>query len=220
MGVSSALFTCFEGKAPTQWVGTTACWMWVPQFGMMCSTYPICSGVGNDSNSGPGSTNTSDSNIPGIFDLDVGDTNWVITSSFIIFTMQTGETLRAAWRYAVLQQPTVRCNILEKCKSLPPVPPFKTSCQVDLRSILWPCRSSGGYSPVSYRVSPSSIPGQFMWFSNYFRFSGPTSVNLESSHEITKAEDLWIKMRRSRATGMWPVATLFRLSFNICFWKK
>ncbi|PNF29238.1 hypothetical protein B7P43_G10466 [Cryptotermes secundus] len=57
---------------------------------MMCSTYPICSGVGNDSNSGPGATNTSDSNIPGIFDLDVGDTNWVITSSFIIFTMQTG----------------------------------------------------------------------------------------------------------------------------------
>jgi hypothetical protein len=75
--------------------------MRVPQFAVMCSTYPICSGVGNDSNNGPGATNTSDSNIPGIFNLDVGDTNWVITSSFIIFTMQTGEThhyalLRAA----------------------------------------------------------------------------------------------------------------------------
>jgi hypothetical protein len=83
-------------KAPTQWVGTTACWMRVPQFVMMCSTYPICSGVSNGSNNEPGATNTSDSNIPGIFNLDVGDTNWVITSSFIIFTMQTGDTLLRA----------------------------------------------------------------------------------------------------------------------------
>lgn len=28
--------------------------------------------------------------IPGIYDLEIEDTNWVMTSSFIIFTMQTG----------------------------------------------------------------------------------------------------------------------------------
>lgn len=28
--------------------------------------------------------------IPGMYDLSVEDTNWVLTSSFIIFTMQTG----------------------------------------------------------------------------------------------------------------------------------
>lgn len=28
--------------------------------------------------------------IPGVYDLTVEDTNWVLTSSFIIFTMQTG----------------------------------------------------------------------------------------------------------------------------------
>lgn len=29
--------------------------------------------------------------IPGVYDLNTEDTNWVLTSSFIIFTMQTGE---------------------------------------------------------------------------------------------------------------------------------
>lgn len=29
--------------------------------------------------------------IPGVYDLSVEDTNWVLTSSFIIFTMQTGK---------------------------------------------------------------------------------------------------------------------------------
>lgn len=29
--------------------------------------------------------------IPGVYDLTVEDTNWVLTSSFIIFTMQTGK---------------------------------------------------------------------------------------------------------------------------------
>lgn len=28
--------------------------------------------------------------IPGVYDLEIEDTNWVLTSSFIIFTMQTG----------------------------------------------------------------------------------------------------------------------------------
>lgn len=28
--------------------------------------------------------------IPGVYDLTLEDTNWVLTSSFIIFTMQTG----------------------------------------------------------------------------------------------------------------------------------
>lgn len=28
--------------------------------------------------------------IPGVYDLTTEDTNWVLTSSFIIFTMQTG----------------------------------------------------------------------------------------------------------------------------------
>lgn len=32
--------------------------------------------------------------IPGIYDLEIEDTNWVLTSSFIIFTMQTGELCR------------------------------------------------------------------------------------------------------------------------------
>lgn len=29
--------------------------------------------------------------IPGLYDLSVEDANWVLTSSFIIFTMQTGK---------------------------------------------------------------------------------------------------------------------------------
>lgn len=29
--------------------------------------------------------------IPGVYDLNTEDTNWVLTSSFIIFTMQTGK---------------------------------------------------------------------------------------------------------------------------------
>lgn len=29
--------------------------------------------------------------IPGLYDLSTEDTNWVLTSSFIIFTMQTGK---------------------------------------------------------------------------------------------------------------------------------
>lgn len=29
--------------------------------------------------------------IPGVYDLTVEDSNWVLTSSFIIFTMQTGK---------------------------------------------------------------------------------------------------------------------------------
>lgn len=29
--------------------------------------------------------------IPGMYDLTVEDSNWVLTSSFIIFTMQTGK---------------------------------------------------------------------------------------------------------------------------------
>lgn len=28
--------------------------------------------------------------VPGMYDLEIEDTNWVLTSSFIIFTMQTG----------------------------------------------------------------------------------------------------------------------------------
>ncbi|GFG38745.1 hypothetical protein Cfor_02773, partial [Coptotermes formosanus] len=44
----------------------------------------------NDLGNGSAASNRSDGSIPSIFDLDVGDTNWVITSSFIIFTMQTG----------------------------------------------------------------------------------------------------------------------------------
>lgn len=50
---------------------------------------------------GPSIFNTSESQsfwtvrnssyvIPGVYDLTVEDTNWVLTSSFIIFTMQTG----------------------------------------------------------------------------------------------------------------------------------
>jgi hypothetical protein len=144
-------------KAPTQWVGTTACWMRVVQFGMMCSTYPICYGVGNGSNNGPGTTNTSDSNIPGIFDLDVGDTNWVMTSSFIIFTMQTGDTIIT--HCYVLQQPAVRCNILKMCKSLLPIFPFTTSRQVALRSILWPRRLLIASAQVRFQVSLCGFHG-------------------------------------------------------------
>lgn len=29
--------------------------------------------------------------IPGVYDLSTEDTNWVLTSAFIIFTMQTGK---------------------------------------------------------------------------------------------------------------------------------
>lgn len=192
--------------------------MRVPQFVMMCSTYPICSGVSNGSNNEPGATNTSDSNIPGIFNLDVGDTNWVITSSFIIFTMQTGDTLlRAGWsnrqNAAIFWR---NANLYP----LSPSPLLKTSCQLALRSILWPRRSSGGYSLASHRISPGSIPGQFMWFSDYFRFSCPTFVNLESSYEITEVEDLWIEMRKSRATGMWTLAALFFHLLMFIFEKK
>lgn len=28
--------------------------------------------------------------VPAMYDLEIEDTNWVLTSSFIIFTMQTG----------------------------------------------------------------------------------------------------------------------------------
>ena len=31
--------------------------------------------------------------IPGIYDLELEDSNWVLTSSFIIFTMQTGNDI-------------------------------------------------------------------------------------------------------------------------------
>lgn len=31
--------------------------------------------------------------IPGLYDLSVEDANWVLTSSFIIFTMQTGRNI-------------------------------------------------------------------------------------------------------------------------------
>lgn len=34
--------------------------------------------------------------IPGLYDLSTEDTNWVLTSSFIIFTMQTGEDFNSA----------------------------------------------------------------------------------------------------------------------------
>jgi len=63
----------------------------VDQCVAMCSTYPICNTASNDSSSEPVASNRSQGRIPSIFDLDVGDTNWVITSSFIIFTMQTGD---------------------------------------------------------------------------------------------------------------------------------
>ena len=79
-------------ETPTHWGKVDARCQPVAQCGAMCSTYPICSTVTNDSSSGPGARNRSDGSTPSIFDLDVGDTNWVITSSFIIFTMQTGDT--------------------------------------------------------------------------------------------------------------------------------
>lgn len=47
----------------------------------------------NNETSGPQSfwtTRNSTYVIPGVYDLSVEDTNWVLTSSFIIFTMQTG----------------------------------------------------------------------------------------------------------------------------------
>lgn len=47
----------------------------------------------NDSSSASGAFWTirnSSYVIPGVYDLSVEDTNWVLTSSFIIFTMQTG----------------------------------------------------------------------------------------------------------------------------------
>lgn len=45
--------------------------------------------------------------IPGVYDLSVEDSNWVLTSSFIIFTMQTGKCC------AVLRI----CRILEICSN-------------------------------------------------------------------------------------------------------
>lgn len=48
--------------------------------------------IDNDTETGP--INTFGRNksyaIPGMYDLEIEDTNWVLTSSFIIFTMQTG----------------------------------------------------------------------------------------------------------------------------------
>lgn len=35
-------------------------------------------------------TNTTKPDLPWLYDIDPGDTNWIITSSFMIFTMQTG----------------------------------------------------------------------------------------------------------------------------------
>lgn len=84
-------WSCSNPLCGTRSTPGTACWTRQAQLDRMCSTYPICSFVANDSNNGSGATNTSNYNVPGIFNLDVGDTNWVITSSFIIFTMQTGE---------------------------------------------------------------------------------------------------------------------------------
>lgn len=33
----------------------------------------------------------ANSTLPWLYDIDPGDTNWIITSSFMIFTMQTGK---------------------------------------------------------------------------------------------------------------------------------
>jgi len=88
----------------------------------MCSTYPICTTVTNDSSSEPGASNGSQGSIPSIFDLDVADTNWVITSSFIIFTMQTGDkrysTAANCVTGVVLWQLNVVSDILRKISSL------------------------------------------------------------------------------------------------------
>lgn len=35
-------------------------------------------------------TNATKESLPWLYDIDPGDTNWIITSSFMIFTMQTG----------------------------------------------------------------------------------------------------------------------------------
>lgn len=35
-------------------------------------------------------SNVSTRNIPWLFDINIEDSNWIITSSFMIFTMQTG----------------------------------------------------------------------------------------------------------------------------------
>jgi hypothetical protein len=69
--------------------------------------------------------------------LDVGDTNWVITSSFIIFTMQTGEAQCSVEE---------RCNVVRRCSSLPCVPPFMSSHQSKL---LYDWRSVSQYVLVS-----------------------------------------------------------------------
>lgn len=37
-----------------------------------------------------GNSSANESDVPGIYQLDMTDTNWLMTSSFIIFTMQTG----------------------------------------------------------------------------------------------------------------------------------
>lgn len=42
--------------------------------------------------------------IPGVYDLSVEDSNWVLTSSFIIFTMQTGECC------CVISSPPAECS--------------------------------------------------------------------------------------------------------------
>lgn len=35
-------------------------------------------------------TNVGNQSIPWVFDINIEDSNWIITSSFMIFTMQTG----------------------------------------------------------------------------------------------------------------------------------
>lgn len=35
-------------------------------------------------------TNIETQSIPWVFDINIEDSNWIITSSFMIFTMQTG----------------------------------------------------------------------------------------------------------------------------------
>lgn len=36
-------------------------------------------------------TKTKNESIPWLFDINIEDSNWIITSSFMIFTMQTGK---------------------------------------------------------------------------------------------------------------------------------
>lgn len=50
--------------------------------------------VSSTSSSGAFQTTARNSSyiIPGVYDLSIEDTNWVLTSSFIIFTMQTGKS--------------------------------------------------------------------------------------------------------------------------------